>query len=53
MSDIYLLDTNILVHLIRGDQTGMRLRDKYTPSCPDLYHYSQLKNTNATKARDN
>lgn len=31
MSDLYLLDTNILVHLIRDDRTGQELKAKYIP----------------------
>jgi tRNA(fMet)-specific endonuclease VapC len=30
MPDIYLLDTNILVHLVRGDGVGQHLRNKYS-----------------------
>ena len=31
MSDLYLFDTNILVHLIRDDRTGQEIKVKYTP----------------------
>jgi predicted nucleic acid-binding protein len=29
MPTLYLLDTNILVHLIRGDATGQEIRTRY------------------------
>jgi tRNA(fMet)-specific endonuclease VapC len=29
MSPLYLLDTNILVHLVRGDATWVRIREEY------------------------
>ena len=31
MSQLYLLDTNILVHLIRQDHTGQHIKDTYSP----------------------
>jgi len=31
MSDLFLLDTNILVHLVRGDPTGEEIKAKYAP----------------------
>lgn len=31
MSDLYLFDTNILVHLVRDDSTGQHIRSKYSP----------------------
>lgn len=31
MSELYLFDTNILVHLVRDDATGQELRIKYQP----------------------
>ncbi|HYE74035.1 MAG TPA: hypothetical protein VEF04_11925 [Blastocatellia bacterium] len=31
MSDLYLLDTNILVHLIRDDLTGQQIKARYGP----------------------
>ena len=31
MSDLYLFDTNILVHLIRNDITGQKIRATYSP----------------------
>ena len=31
MSDLYLFDTNILVHLVRDDFTGQSIRSKYAP----------------------
>lgn len=31
MSDLYLLDTNILVHLIRDDSTGQQIKATYGP----------------------
>ena len=31
MSDLYLLDTNILVHLIRDDLTGQQIKARYAP----------------------
>lgn len=30
--DLYLIDTNILVHLVRGDEVGHRLRNNYSLS---------------------
>jgi tRNA(fMet)-specific endonuclease VapC len=35
MSDLYLLDTNILIHLIRDDQTGQEIKAKYAPYTRD------------------
>jgi predicted nucleic acid-binding protein len=35
MPDLYLLDTNILVHLVRGDRTGEEIKAKYTPFTKD------------------
>lgn len=35
MSDLYLFDTNILVHLIRDDRTGQEIKAKYTPYTKD------------------
>lgn len=35
MADLYLLDTNILVHLIRDDLTGRQIKAKYTPYTRD------------------
>ena len=32
MPVLYLLDTNILVHLVRGDGIGQHLRNKYSPA---------------------
>ena len=31
MSTLYLLDTNILIHLIRNDELGERIRELYNP----------------------
>lgn len=31
MSSLYLLDTNILVHLIRGDGVGQFVKNQYSP----------------------
>src|SRR5215210_7606192 len=31
MSELYLFDTNILVHLVRDDATGQQVRAKYKP----------------------
>jgi len=31
MSDLYLFDTNILVHLVRNDITGQHIRSTYSP----------------------
>jgi tRNA(fMet)-specific endonuclease VapC len=35
MSSPYLLDTNILVHLVRGDSTGEKIKARYTPYTRD------------------
>lgn len=35
MPDLYLLDTNILVHLVRGDRTGEEIKAKYAPFTKD------------------
>jgi tRNA(fMet)-specific endonuclease VapC len=35
MPDLYLLDTNILVHLVRGDHTGEEIKAKYAPYTKD------------------
>lgn len=35
MSDLYLFDTNILVHLVRNDPTGQHIRSKYSPFLTD------------------
>jgi predicted nucleic acid-binding protein len=35
MSDLYLFDTNILVHLVRNDSTGQELKSKYSPFLSD------------------
>lgn len=35
MSDLCLLDTNILVHLIRGDRTGQEIKARYAPFTQD------------------
>ena len=35
MSDLYLFDTNILVHLIRDDRTGQEIKAKYAPYTRD------------------
>jgi tRNA(fMet)-specific endonuclease VapC len=35
MPDIYLLDTNILVHLVRGDHAGEEIKAKYAPYTKD------------------
>lgn len=32
MLPLYLLDTNILVHLVRGDAVGQHIRSKYSPA---------------------
>ena len=32
MATIYLLDTNILVHLVRGDKTGQRIKLSHAPA---------------------
>lgn len=32
MATLFLLDTNILVHLVRGDAVGERIRATYTPT---------------------
>ena len=32
ISPLYLLDTNILVHLVRGDAVGERIRTVYSPA---------------------
>ncbi len=31
MSELYLFDTNILVHLVRDDATGQQIKAKYKP----------------------
>jgi predicted nucleic acid-binding protein len=31
MSPLYLLDTNILVHLVRQDAIGLRIKELYDP----------------------
>ncbi|NOT63226.1 MAG: PIN domain-containing protein [Acidobacteria bacterium] len=31
MSELYLFDTNILVHLVRDDATGQQIRARYQP----------------------
>lgn len=31
MAELYLFDTNILVHLVRADDTGQQIREKYKP----------------------
>jgi tRNA(fMet)-specific endonuclease VapC len=35
MGDLYLFDTNILVHLVRNDITGQHIRSKYSPFLTD------------------
>jgi predicted nucleic acid-binding protein len=35
MPDLYLLDTNILVHLVRGDRTGEEIKARYAPYTKD------------------
>lgn len=35
MPDLYLFDTNILVHLIRDDRTGQEIKTKYAPYTRD------------------
>lgn len=35
MSELYLFDTNILVHLIRDDATGQQVRAQYQPFSQD------------------
>jgi predicted nucleic acid-binding protein len=35
MPPLYLLDTNILVHLVRGDGVGQYVRDAYAPLLRD------------------
>jgi predicted nucleic acid-binding protein len=35
MPDLYLLDTNILVHLVRGDHAGEEIKAKYAPYTKD------------------
>lgn len=35
MPDLYLFDTNILVHLVRDDQTGQEIKAKFTPYTRD------------------
>jgi tRNA(fMet)-specific endonuclease VapC len=35
MPDLYLLDTNILVHLVREDRTGEEIKAKYAPYTKD------------------
>lgn len=35
MSDLYLFDTAILVHLVRDDITGQHIRSKYSPFMSD------------------
>ncbi|MGH9845169.1 MAG: type II toxin-antitoxin system VapC family toxin [Blastocatellia bacterium] len=35
MPDLYLFDTNILVHLVRDDLTGQEIRAKFTPYTRD------------------
>lgn len=35
MSDLYLLDTNILIHLIRDDRIGQKIKVKYAPFTRD------------------
>lgn len=35
MSDLYLFDTNILVHLVRNDITGQHIRATYSPFLTD------------------
>ena len=35
MSDLYLLDTNILVHLVRDDLMGQEIKVKFTPYTRD------------------
>ena len=35
MGDVYLFDTNILVHLVRNDITGQQIRSKYSPFLTD------------------
>ena len=35
MSDLYLFDTNILVHLVRDDLTGQEIKAKFTPYTRD------------------
>ena len=38
MPALYMLDTNILVHLVRGDAIGKSIQEKYSPAtlipCP-------------------
>lgn len=35
MSDLFLFDTNILVHLVRNDSTGQHIRATYAPFMTD------------------
>ena len=35
MSELYLFDTNILVHLVRDDATGQQVRAQYQPFSQD------------------
>ena len=35
MPDLYLFDTNILVHLVRDDLTGQEIKAKFTPYTRD------------------
>lgn len=35
MSDLYLFDTNILVHLIREDATGLAIKTRFSPFTKD------------------
>jgi len=35
MSDLYLFDTNILVHLIREDATGLEIKARFSPFTKD------------------
>ena len=35
MPPLYLLDTNILVHLVRGDAIGQHIQERYTPALID------------------
>jgi tRNA(fMet)-specific endonuclease VapC len=35
MPPLYLLDTNILVHLVRGDAVGQHIQKRYTPALID------------------
>jgi len=31
MAELYLFDTNILVHIVRSDETGQQTKAKYKP----------------------